>query len=275
MPAPWMQDDRPLAFVLGTGDIASAAGRSLHLAGFAVLLLRDPATPVLRRGMAFDDAVEAGWASLEGVTARRQSHAAHRPGPEGPLVSRDHLAAARSALPDVRILVDARLRKYAEPEDLRALAPLAIGVGPGFDAGGNVHLVVESLPGAEGRVIANGAAAVPSGKAVPLGGAGSERFVYATAAGRWEPLRALGDRVAAGEEPGHVGEMPVTAPIAGQLRGLVRARPTLPRGTKLVEMDPREEAAWRGIAPRAARIAAGVVAALGHGGAAVPAIAAE
>src|SRR5690242_4617231 len=59
----------PTALVLGTGDIASAIGRGLFLRGWHVLLLRDNGVPVLRRGMAFDDALEDGIAALDGVIA--------------------------------------------------------------------------------------------------------------------------------------------------------------------------------------------------------------
>src|SRR4051794_8186656 len=59
----------PTALVLGTGDIASAIGRGLFLRGWRVLLLRDNGVPVLRRGMAFDDALEDGIAALDGVIA--------------------------------------------------------------------------------------------------------------------------------------------------------------------------------------------------------------
>jgi xanthine dehydrogenase accessory factor len=53
--------------VLGTGDIASAIGWRLFTQGWGVVLLRDSAVPVLRRGMAFDDALEKGMAELDGV----------------------------------------------------------------------------------------------------------------------------------------------------------------------------------------------------------------
>jgi hypothetical protein len=250
----------PLAVVLGTGDIASAVAWHLHRAGtHAVLLLRDTAMPVLRRGMAFDDAIEMGQAEVQGVTALRQFHPGHQPNGTVPLVSPGNLALALSALPSPALLVDVQLRKYAEIEDLRALAPLAIGVGPGFVGGGNVHLAVESLPGAEGHVVSAGPTAVPSGQAVPLGGAGAERFVYAPRAGTWAPVREIGTVVAAGDDLGVLSGEVVAAPIAGTIRGLVRPRPGLPRGAKLAEIDPRPDAAWRGIAPRANRIGRGVL----------------
>ena len=268
MPDAMSRDARDAAgavcLVLGTGDIASAVAWHLHRAGHGVLLLRDGTTPVLRCGMAFDDALEIGRATLEGVTARPQPWPGCRPSALGPLVSRDNLAVALAGFPPgaVALLVDARLRKYAEAEDLRPLARLAVGIGPGCVAGGNVHVAVESLPGAEGRLVAAGPTAMPSGQAVPLGAAGGERFVYAPLSGPWAPCRELGERVAAGELLGILGGQAVTAPLGGMIRGLVRERTQLPRGTKLIEVDPRADAAWQGIAPRPARLAQGVLAAI-------------
>jgi hypothetical protein len=268
MPDATRRDARDAAgavcIVLGTGDIASAVAWQLHRAGHGVLLLRDGTTPVLRCGMAFDDALELGRATLKGVTARPQPWPGCLPSALGPLVSRDNLAVALAGFPAgaVALLVDARLRKYAEAEDLRPLARLAIGIGPGFVAGANVHVAVESLPGAEGQVVAVGPTAMPSGRAVPLGEAGSERFVYAPLSGPWTPCRELGERVASGDLLGILGGQAVTAPIAGTIRGLVRERTQLPRGTKLIEIDPRADAAWQGIAPRPYQLAQGVMAAI-------------
>ena len=253
-----------IAVVMGTSDIASAIGWHLQQAGLPVLLLRDTGSPVLRGAMAFDDALELGMATLEGVTARAQIWRGQLPEPREPLVSRDNLAVALAAFRPgaVAVVVDARLRKYAEAEDLRPLAALTIGVGPGFVAGGNVLLAVESLPGDEGRVIAEGPTETATGKAVPLGGAGSERFVYTPLAGPWLPMCELGDVVLEGDVLGHLGDTEIAAPIGGRIRGLVRPRAGMPRGVKLAEINPKIEDRWNGIPPRADRIGRGVVAAL-------------
>ena len=44
-------------------------------------------------------------------------------------------------------LIDARMRKHARPEASRGLAPVTIGIGPGFAAGHTVDLVIESAWG--------------------------------------------------------------------------------------------------------------------------------
>lgn len=162
------------------------------------------------------------------------------------------------------VLIDARMRKYAAPADLRPLAACAIGVGPGFVAGENVDVAIETLPGQEGDLIPHGPTATPTGRSVPLGGAKEERFACAITAGSWDPWVPLGAWVEAGTPLGILGEHRVYALIDGRVRGIVRAMPNgVVRGANLAELDPRHGAPWTGVPPRARRIAAGVQRAAG------------
>jgi hypothetical protein len=47
----------PFAVILGTNEIASAVAVYLHRAGYRVVLSHDPVPPVIRRKMAFHDAL--------------------------------------------------------------------------------------------------------------------------------------------------------------------------------------------------------------------------
>jgi hypothetical protein len=258
----------PTALILGTGDIASAIGRGLFLRGWRVVLLRDNGVPVLRRGMAFDDALEDGIAALDGVIAVPAPAPDALPAllsarPAVVVANLDPAVLAASGIDRPDAMIDARMRKYAMPADLRPLAGCAVGVGPGFVAGGNVHIAIETLPGQEGGVVTRGPTAVPTGEAVPLGGAGAERFVYAPIAGAWEREVPLGAWIEPGTLVGRLGPRRLAAPIGGCVRGMVRAAPGgVARGSKLMEIDPRPEATCTGVPPRAQRIAAGVEAAL-------------
>lgn len=261
-------DDAPVALVLGTGDIASAIARALFTAGWGAVMLRDAAVPVLRRGMAFDDALEDGAAELDGVWGVRAAEPEMLPAlarsREAVVLARFDLAVVAGVCRGVAgVLIDARVRKYAVPADLRPLAPCAIGIGPGFIAGENVDIAIETLPGCEGGVVTDGPTAAPTGRSVPLGDALEERFAYAITGGPWKPCVALGARVQAGAPIGCLGNRKMLAPIDGCLRGMVRATPGgVARGSKLAEIDPRPGAPWTGVPPRAQRIAAGVQRAL-------------
>jgi xanthine dehydrogenase accessory factor len=259
----------PVALILGTGDIASAIGRALFLAGCGVAMLRDTATPVLRRAMAFDDALEDGVAELDGVWGVRATTAEWLAqmvlAREAVVLAHLDLAVVATACRGLdSVLIDARMRKYAASADLRPLANCAIGIGPGFTAGGNVGIAIETLPGHEGRTILTGPTASPTGRAEALGGARDERFVTAATAGIWLPYKAIGDWVAQDALIGMLGCHQLRAPIAGRVRGLVRPMPGgVARGSKLAELDPRLDAPCRGVPARASRIAAGVSVALG------------
>jgi hypothetical protein len=261
-------DGPPMALVLGTGDIASAIGRVLFTQGWSVVQLRDPAVPGLRRGMAFDDALENGFAELDGIWAIRATAPEAVPAlagaREGVVVTDLDVAVFAATYPGIpSVLIDARMRKYATAPDLRPLASCTIGIGPGFSTDTNVDLAIETLPGHEGGLVACGQTAAPTGRAAPLGGVGEERFVYAPGAGPFAPHAPLGGRVEAGSVIGFLGERALMAPIGGCIRGMVRAAPGgVGRGGKLAEIDPRVDAPWSGVPPRARRIAAGVRTAL-------------
>jgi len=253
-----------IGLILGTGDIASAIGRSLFKSGLGVVMLRDPGVPVLRRGMAFDDALEEGTAELDGVPGTRASKPDALPvwarRREAVVLADLDLAVVASAWPEMaNVLIDARMRKYAAAADLRPLAPCTLGIGPGFIADGNVDFAIETLPGQEGALVTHGPTAIPTGRSVPLGNAAEERFVYAACGGPWQPWAALGDWVEAGATIGRLGSHEVLAPISGCVRGMVRpSNSGVARGSKLVEIDPRLGAPWTGVPPRAEQIAAGV-----------------
>lgn len=263
-PISMFHDKPPVAVILGTGDIASAIGRVMFQSGCAVLMLPDPSVPVLRRGMAFDDALEEGVAELDGVWAVRapapEMVAALVRGREAVVLARLDLAVVAAGWSEpFDVLIDARVRKYASPADLRPLAICTIGIGPGFAGEVNVDIAIETLPGHEGKLITHGPTAAPTGKSVPLGGAREERFAYATIAGPWQPIAALGAWIEPDDTIGWLADRRVAAPIRGCLRGVVRPAPNgVARGSKLAEIDPRVSAPCTGVPPRAQRIAAGV-----------------
>lgn len=250
--------------VRGSGDIGSAIALRLRSAGHAVVLHDLPRPPHARRGMAFTDAFFEGSCTLEGMRAERVAGA----GSLGPMLARGTALPACDApfdevlavvAPDV--LVDARMHKHDEPDTMRGLAPLAIGLGPGFVAGGNADIVIETAWGESlGRVVRAGGASDYSGEPRPLGGHGRERYVYAGVAGSFATARAIGDRVAEGEVVAHVGPSAVVAPLSGILRGLTHDGAPVAVGTKILEVDARGDPSGAfGVGERPGRIAAGVL----------------
>lgn len=257
---------RRLAVVLGTNEIASAVAVLLRRAGDAVVLAHDPNPPVIRRGMAFHDALYDDVAAVEEVVGRR----ADRFVDLAPVLAiPDTVAVTRLGLLDLivhgrlDVLVDARLHKRAQTPDLRHLAGVAVGLGPGFAVGANCDVAVETRPVSPVRPVTEGRTEAADGVPSRLGGVGRERFVYSAAAGRWRSAVEIGRRVFVGFPVGHLDGVPVPAPMDGILRGAVRDGLEVPAGVKLIEIDPRgRQARWTGLDDRPRRIAEATLAAI-------------
>lgn len=246
--------------VRGIGDVGSAVAHALRGTGHAVAIHDFAAPPVHRRAMSFADALFDGRAELDGLVCTRiDDPALAASGLVATSVAFDALHAAFR--PDV--LVDARLRKRTPPEDIRGLAPLAIGLGPGFDAWTNCHAAVETSWAALGRVVRDGPTLPLAGEPKALAGAGRERLVYSPAAGIFRTAARIGDTVGAGVQVGAIEGHAIAAPLSGTIRGLVRDGVPVVVGTKLLEIDPRPGAKVSGLGERPAAIAASVVSLVG------------
>jgi xanthine dehydrogenase accessory factor len=216
--------------------------------------------------MSFIDAFFDGAAMLDGVVAR---HVTTLPevtnvwtaGDAIPIVSlpeRDLEVAIR-----FDVIVDATMRRDRQAADRRALAPIVIGLGPGFTPGSNCHVAIETQWGdGLGAVLRDRSTAAPAGGPPLLGNAGRERFVYAGTAGLWRTPAVTGANVAAGDFVGAIDGTPLHAPIAGALRGLSRDGVRVMTGHNVVEIDPRSTPEIFGLGTRPRAIAHGVCAAL-------------
>lgn len=253
------------AIVMGTNEIASAVAVYLHRDGWRVVLSHDPHPPVIRRRMAFHDALFGDAAEVSGIPGT---------GAETSLDVRSLFFQGRVAVTPLglldlipitafHVLIDARMQKREQHPDLRHLAQLTVGLGPGFTAGKNCDLAVETLPAKSGAVVYRGCTEAADGRARPLGGAGAERFVYSDEPGRWHSAVDIGTRVYKNFPVGILNGAAVTAPLDGILRGVVRDGTEVHARVKLLEIDPRgRRARWTGIDERGASIAQATMAAI-------------
>ena len=253
--------------IRGSGDVGSAVAHVLLRSGHDVVV-HDVALPAApRRGMAFADAIFDGACELAGIRGRRADgiyELAAGAAPGELLLTTAPLGDVLAALkPDV--LVDARMRKRAQPERQRGLAPLTIGLGPNFVAGETTDLAIETQWGEHlGAVLEEGPTRRLGGEPRAFEGHGRDRFVYAPVAGVMRTQARIGQRVNAGETVAAVGEEPLLAPLDGILRGLVHDGVAVQQGAKVLEVDPRADPAKvSGIGERPRRIGEGVLAAIG------------
>lgn len=249
----------PVAVVLGTNDVASAVACALFQAGYGVVLSRDPAQPVLRRTMAFDDALECGPVELDGVPGYAAETLVEV---MRGFIDRASVCVTTMELGEllclglIDVLVDARMRMRVLKVDIRPFARCSIGLGPGFTAGRHVDIAIETAPEAVGGILSAGTTIPAHGRSTPLAGAGRERFARSPSAGLWETDATIGMAVREGDVIGLCGGVVVAAPLGGRLRGLVRSGVDVTGGLKLAEVDPGSDGpSWIGIAPRPRRIA--------------------
>lgn len=216
--------------------------------------------------MAFADAVFDGRAVLEGVEAvcvsdLEQAADLLAARVEIPVYVGPLRALVEHVRPDV--LVDARMRKHATPEDQRGLAPLTIGLGPSVEAGQHADAVVETSWEGLGEVLWRGASRPLGGEPRTLGGYARERYVYAPLDGLFRTEAQIGDPVRRGQTVARIGASVIVAPLDGIVRGLTRDGVPVTARTKVVEIDPRSRTdEVHGIGERPHRIAEGVLSAL-------------
>ena len=173
--------------------------------------------------------------------------------------------ALAAVLPDV--LVDARMRKRAQPEAQRGLAPLTIGLGPNFVAGETTDLAIETQWGdALGAVVTRGPTKPLGGEPRAFEGHARDRFVYAPVGGVLRTRAAIAQRVAGGGDGGDDRRRAAARAAGGILRGLVHDGVPVAAGAKVIEVDPRGDLSKvLGIGPRPRRIAEGVLEAMARG----------
>lgn len=227
--------------IRGAGEVASGVAYRLYQAGCKVCLTEVDSPVAVCRGTAFSEAVFDGVKTIMGVTAELVDPSLEKiygvwERKNIPVVI-DSAASMKDQLkPDV--LVDAIMAKRNIGTKLTD-AQLVIGVGPGFYAGRDVHVVIESNhSGNLGKVILEGEAERNTGIPVDVGGLTRERVVWAYRAGTFKTSLEIGDSVAAGEVVGQVGDLSLKAPVSGVLRGIMRSGVRVYKGAKLLEVDP-------------------------------------
>ena len=179
------QNRQPWVLVRGAGDLATGVIVRLHWCGFRVVVTECACPSAIRRKAALCEAVWQDTAQVEGVTARRiadtaQAAAVDAAG-EIPLIV-DEQAACVAALRPAAV-VDAILAKRNLGTS-RDMAPITVGLGPGFTAGQDVDAVIETMRGHHlGRVIRQGAALPNTGVPGVIAGYAAERVIHAPDSG--------------------------------------------------------------------------------------------
>jgi len=227
--------------IRGAGDLATGVAHRLHRSGFNVLLLEVPEPLVVRRTVSFAQAVIDGETEVEGIRARKISsradvETAWREGCVPVLVD-----PAAHILKELKadVVIDATLAKR-DTGMRRDMAPLTIALGPGFEAGNQVHVVIESNRGHDmGRLIFSGFAEPDTGTPGLVKNYGVERVLRSPCAGRVRHVADIGSAVKKDDIICYIGDMPVRALFDGMVRGLIMNGREVPGNLKIGDVDPR------------------------------------
>lgn len=229
-----------LIVIKGAGDIATGIACRLFRSGFPIIMTELAQPTVIRRTVAFAQAIFSGQVIVENVvavnTSMENSLEVVKQG-QIPVVV-DPQSSITNVLKPWGI-VDAILAKKNLGTQITD-APAVVGIGPGFTAGLDVHAVVESMRGHDlGRVIIEGEALPDTGIPGEIGGYTRERILRAPCQGVFKGISRIGDYVVAGEIVAHVNKEPVIAEISGILRGLIQDGLTVKAGMKIGDIDAR------------------------------------
>jgi len=256
----------PVVLVRGAGEQASGVGWALAKAGFRVVMTEVAEPLMVRWPVCFGTAVAEGRWQVEGIESCRvedpsECKAAWMNG-EIPVLVDPDLESLSVLKPSV--LVDAIMAKR-NLGTKRSMAPQTFGLGPGFTAGVDVDVVVETNRGHHlARLIYDGAAQPNTGIPGEVAGISKERVIYSPKAGIFRAKRAIGEQVVTGDCLGEiddgVGVEEIFALCTGVLRGLLRTDTPVAGHVKIGDVDPRGhvEYCWT-ITEKARAIGAAVV----------------
>jgi xanthine dehydrogenase accessory factor len=227
--------------VRGGGDLATGTIHKLHRCGFRVLVLEVPNPTAIRRKVSFSEAIYDGKIEIEGVTG----------------VHVDDLDKMKEAWnnKNIPLMIDPKGRwiKEVKPNIVvdaimakknlgttKNMADMTIALGPGFAAGEDVDVVIETARGHDlGRLILKGEAKKNTGIPGVIGGYSKERVLHSPCDGNMKNSKAIGDIVKKGETIACVGNTPIKATISGILRGIIRNGSLVKKGLKIGDIDPR------------------------------------
>lgn len=228
--------------IKGAGEMATGIACRLFKANFNHIFMMETPTPLaVRRQVSFCEAIHDETITVEGVTAHKCRNT------EGiqsiwetnriPVLADPDWDTLKTMKPHV--VIDAIIAKKNLGTRMSD-APLVIGLGPGFEAGNDVHMVIETNRGHNlGRIILKGCPEPNTGIPGNIGGYTSERVLRSPCAGVFTAALPIGSPVKKNDVIGHVDNTSVVTQLDGVLRGMIRDNTRVTDKLKIGDIDPR------------------------------------
>ena len=232
-----------MVLIKGAGDLATGIAYRLKKSGFHIVMTEIHKPTTVRRTVAFSQAVFDNEIVIEGIKGVKVNNIneIYEEIREGniPIIIDEKADIIKELRPDV--VVDAIIAKKNLGTSIEDAA-IVIGVGPGFEAKVDCHLVVETKRGHYlGKVIEEGSAIPNTGVPGNIGGYTKERIIRASSNGKIKPVVEIGDFVKKGDIVAYIDGIEVLAEIDGIVRGMLQEGIEVFKGMKSGDIDPRCE----------------------------------
>ena len=232
-----------IVLIKGAGDLATGIAHRLKKSGFDIIMTEIDKPTTVRRTVAFSQAVFDNEIEIEGIKGVKVNNIneIYKEISKGniPVIIDEKADIIKELNP--KVVVDAIIAKKNLGTSISD-APIVIGVGPGFEAKIDCHLVVETKRGHYlGKVIEKGSAIPNTGVPGNISGYTKERIIRASNDGKIKPVVAIGDYVKKGDIVAYIDGIEVLAEIDGIVRGMLQEGIDVFKGMKSGDIDPRCE----------------------------------
>ncbi|TVL63974.1 molybdenum hydroxylase [Brachyspira hyodysenteriae] len=238
-----------LVIVRGAGDLATGIVYSLYKAHLKVIVLDTQYPSSIRRKVALSEAVYDGESKvedIESVLVKSYEEAlniiANKNYTKIPILIDPNCDILKKVKPT--FLIDAIIAKKNLGTN-KSMAKYTIALGPGFTAGKDCDIVIETMRGHNlGRMYLEGEAIPNTGIPGNIGGKEAERVIHASSNGIIENIKNIGDFVKEKEVIAYINnnneKIEVLATFDGLLRGIIRDGFKVHKGLKIADIDPRK-----------------------------------
>lgn len=230
--------------IRGGGELATGIAHCLYRAGYKVLILEREQPSAIRRNIVFAEAVYDGMKTVERVDCYLcpDAKSAERTIKDNKMAIIVDPNMDCLSYFEPKVLVDAIYAKRNMGTSI-GLAPLTIGIGPGFSAGRDVRTVIETSTGHNMGRILNSGQAIPEKEAAETRISRASHHIIAPLDGSLERGHALALVVRKGERLATLrtasgDAFEIYSPIEGVLRGLQHDGCPVKAGLKIAEIDP-------------------------------------
>ncbi len=252
--------------IKGAGEMASGIALLLYTANFKNIIMLEKDNPLaVRRDVSFCTAVRNKKHRVENVPSRlvetdREMFQAWDSKEIAVMVD-----PFWKIIRDIRfdVVIDALIAKK-NIGTTKDEAELVLGLGPGFTAGEDTDIVIETNRGHHlGRIITQGMAAKNTGIPGNIDGYTTERVLRAPSEGKFESRFDIGDSFEKNDIIGSINGDIIKAKISGILRGLIEPGIIVEKNCKVGDIDPRGDISFCGtVSDKSRTIGSGVLAAV-------------